>query len=72
MARWIYEWKPTKHGQRLFRRPGSAPVPKREKPRPDYEALKKPELVAIAGKRNLNASGTKADIIGRLEAADGR
>jgi hypothetical protein len=33
---------------------------------PDLEALKKPELVALAEERGVDASGTKADIIDRL------
>jgi hypothetical protein len=82
LARYIYEWKPTQHGRRLFRRPGSvavtaapAPTPEPEpEPEPetaDYGALLKPDLVEEADKRGIDSSGTKADIIERLEADDG-
>ncbi len=36
----------------------------------DYSSLKKDELVKLAEKRELDASGTKAEIIERLEADD--
>lgn len=36
----------------------------------DYSDLKKDELVALAEERGLDSSGTKADIIERLEADD--
>lgn len=35
----------------------------------DFSSLKKDELVAAAEKRDIDASGTKADIIERLEQA---
>lgn len=34
---------------------------------PDLDTLKKDELVAMAEERDVDASGTKADIIARLE-----
>lgn len=77
MARYIYEWKPTQHGNRLFRRPTAAPakpVKAAAPPEPepsDYDALKKDDLIEAAEKRELDSSGTKADIIDRLEADDG-
>lgn len=36
----------------------------------DYTELKKDELIALAEERGLDSSGTKADIIERLEADD--
>jgi hypothetical protein len=36
----------------------------------DYTKLKKDELVTLAEDRGIDASGTKEDIIGRLEEAD--
>jgi hypothetical protein len=76
LARYIYEWKPTQHGRRLFRRPGSSapPVTSAVTPEPetaDYGALLKAELVETAEERGIDSSGTKADIIERLEQADG-
>lgn len=35
-----------------------------------YASKTKPELVAIAEEREIDASGTKAEIVARLEAAD--
>jgi hypothetical protein len=89
LARYIYEWKNTQLGRRLFRRPGtsapsrapaptSAPEPTPEptpEPEPesttaDYGALLKAELVEEAEERGLDSSGTRADIIERLEASD--
>lgn len=80
MARYIYEWKRTEHGRRLFRRPTpaastpSAATPAAE-PEPetetvDYGSLLKAELVEQADERGIDSSGTKADIIERLEADD--
>ena len=71
MARFIYEWKPTEHGRRLFRRPNPAAARRTSKPAQDYSSLLKPELVKAAHKRRIDSSGTKADIIARLEASDG-
>jgi hypothetical protein len=73
LARYAYEWKNTQHGKRLFRRPlAGARRDTPAAPAIDYGSLKKPELVALADKRRIDSSGTKADILGRLEAADGR
>ena len=78
MARYIYEWKPTEHGRRLFRRPGStaparsavaAPEVAPETETVDYGALLKADLVEQAEARGIDSSGTKADIIERLEQA---
>jgi SAP domain-containing protein len=73
LARFVYEWKPTQHGVRLFRRPGTGPAPKPEAtpPAPDLAALKKAELVELADERGVDSSGTKADIIERLESPAG-
>lgn len=87
MARYVYEWKNTEHGRRLFRRPGSgraaARAPKAaaiaqpaatdepESETTDYGALLKAELIETADSRGIDSSGTKADIIERLEQADG-
>lgn len=72
MARFVYEWKPTQHGRRLFRRPGTGPTPKPEAtPAPDLAALKKAELVELADERGVDSSGTKAEIIERLESPAG-
>lgn len=72
MARYIYQWKPTEHGRRLFRRPGGASVEPAapETQTVDYGAMLKPELVETAEARGLDTTGTKADIIERLEADD--
>jgi hypothetical protein len=75
LARYIYEWKNTQHGRRLFRRPGSTAsepsAPEPESTTADYSTLLKPELVELAEDRELDSTGTKADIIERLEADDG-
>lgn len=76
MARYIYEWKPTQHGNRLYRRPGIAPaapvrrVKAAKAPEPDLASLKKDELVEAAESQGVDSSGTKADIIARLEGDD--
>ena len=72
MPKYIYEWKPTQHGRRLFRRPRAA-VPAAPPPAPtdDLSALKKDELVALASEQGVPTYGTKADIIERLEGSDG-
>ena len=77
MARYIYAWKPTEHGRRLFRSPaasGSPPAaaaaPAPESETADYGALLKAELVETADARGIDSTGTKADIIERLEADD--
>ena len=74
MARLIYEWKPTQFGRRLFVRPGSGPAPVRKRaPEPEAPALatlKKDELIELAEKQGKDTSGTKADIIERLEGDD--
>ena len=83
MARYIYEWKRTEHGRRLFRRPSAAasapiaaepevePEPAADTETVDYGALLKADLVEQAEQRGIDATGTKADIIERLEADDG-
>lgn len=38
-------------------------------PEPDLESLKKAELVALAEERDIDTSGTKADLVERLEEA---
>jgi hypothetical protein len=78
LARYIYEWKPTQHGNRLFRRPTAATVKSTASAAAvaaaaetsDYSSLKKDELIEAAEGRKLDPSGTKADIIERLEADD--
>ena len=75
MARYIYEWKPTQFGNRLYRRPGSravTAVKAAPAPAPDYSSLKKAELVEVAEQQGVDTSGTKADILERLEADDGQ
>lgn len=75
MAKFIYQWKDTEHGRRLFRRPtvGSPPSAPSEPETQtvDYGSLLKTELVAEADERGIDSTGTKADIIKRLEQADG-
>jgi hypothetical protein len=70
LARYIYEWKQTEHGRRLFRRPGSGPRPARTvvttTAEPDLSTLKKDELIELADKQGVDTAGTKADIIERL------
>lgn len=46
-------------------------VPAQPAPEPaaDLSALLKADLVALATKRGVDASGTKADILARLESA---
>lgn len=39
-------------------------------PAPDYDSHTKAELVAIAEERGIDASGTKADLVERLQADD--
>lgn len=103
MAKFIYQWRNTEHGRRLFRRPttgttatpvatttSAAPVvtfdaddeyedetetaaaaeaaPKRA--REDYAPRLKTDLIEMAEERGLDSSGTKADIIARLEDDD--
>ena len=74
MARYVYEWKPTQFGNRLFRRPGSGSAPiKVKKAAPEAPALttlKKDELVELASEKGVDTAGTKADIIERLEGDD--
>jgi hypothetical protein len=74
LARYVYEWKPTQFGNRLFRRPGSGPKPPKgaaaPEPTPALTTLKKDELVALAEEQGKDTSGTKADIIERLEGDD--
>lgn len=75
MARFIYEWKPTQHGRRLFRRPVVRAVESTEtatvEPAPvAYSSLKKDELIDLADERGEDTTGTKADIIARLEQSD--
>jgi hypothetical protein len=71
LARYIYEWKPTEYGNRLYRRPGSGSAPPRRRaPAPDLTTLKKDELVEVAEEQGVDTSGTKADIIARLEGDD--
>ena len=79
MARYIYQWKPTEHGPRLHRIPtvAAAPIerttvtaPEPETETVDYGALLKADLVEQADERGIDSTGTKADIIERLEADD--
>ena len=78
MARYIYQWKPTEHGRRLYRTPtAAAPIkrttvaaPEPETETVDYGAMLKTELVETADERGIDSTGTKADIIERLEADD--
>ena len=74
MARYIYEWKPTQHGNRLFRRPSAVAVKSAAIAAAvgagTLTTLKKAELVEAAEDKGLDSSGTKADIIERLEADD--
>ena len=69
MARYVYEWKPTQFGNRLFRRPGSGPraVKVKATAAPDLTTLKKDELIELAAEKGVDTAGTKADIIERLE-----
>ena len=74
MARYAYEWKDTEHGKRLFRRPSrkareAAAAAAAETPA--LSSLKKDELIELADARGVDATGTKADIIERLESDDG-
>ena len=75
MARYIYEWKQTEVGRRLFRRPSasaSTPIATTTGTETvDYGSLLKADLVKTADKRGIDSTGTKADIIERLEQADG-
>lgn len=82
MARYVYEWKSTEQGRRLFRRPGTgaptrrtaasapaeAPAPAEDEPA--LGSLKKDELIALADEQGVDSSGTKADIIARLTDGD--
>ena len=46
----------------------SAPVePKAEEVKPDYESMAYAELKKLCAKKNIDARGTKADLIARLE-----
>ncbi len=77
MARYIYQWKPTQSGNRLFRRPGSGAAPVKVKaakvapePAPAPAYVSKADLVAAAEEKGLDSSGTRAELIERLEADD--
>jgi hypothetical protein len=77
LARFIYEWKRTDHGRRLFRRPGTVVATTRRttaapasEPEPDLASLKKDELIELAEEKGLDSSGNKADIIERLTDGD--
>jgi hypothetical protein len=72
LARYIYQWKNTDRGRRLFRIPGGSAVEPAaaETETVDYGALLKAELVETADARGIDSTGTKADIIERLEAED--
>jgi hypothetical protein len=78
LAKYIYEWKPTQYGNRLFRRPGSGPAPVKVKaakaaseptpePEPAPAYLSKADLVAAAEEQGLDTSGTRAELLERLE-----
>jgi hypothetical protein len=54
--------------------PFAAPPAPEPKPEPraeeqDFDDLRKPELIALAEKRDLDSTGTRAEIIARLRAA---
>ena len=87
LAKFIYQWKPTQHGRRLFRVPAASKSPRpvtatiaapvatieageAETETRDYAPLLKSDLVDMAEERGLDSSGTKADIIARLEDDD--
>jgi hypothetical protein len=72
LARYIYQWKNTDRGRRLFRTPGRSAVQPAaaETETVDYGSLLKAELVETADARGIDSTGTKADIIERLEADD--
>jgi hypothetical protein len=72
LARYIYQWKNTERGRRLFRTPGGSAVQPAaaETETADYGSLLKAELVETADARGIDSTGTKADIIERLEADD--
>jgi hypothetical protein len=71
LARYVYEWKPTQFGNRLFRRPGSGPravkVKATKTAAAELTTLKKDELIELASEKGVDTAGTKADIIERLE-----
>ena len=80
MAKYVYEWKPTAYGTRLFRRPGSGPAPVKvakakaaaapepaPEPEPTPGYLSKADLVAAAEEQGLDSSGTRAELLERLE-----
>ena len=71
MARYAYEWKDTEHGKRLFRRPSRKAREAAAAETPALSTLKKDELIELAEARGEDTSGTKADIIERLESDDG-
>ena len=49
--------------------PLSTPAPVEETPT-DYESMNKTELMTLCSQRGLSTSGTKAELIARLEADD--
>lgn len=51
-------------GKRIVRTPPPTVAPE---PAQDYGSLLKADLVALAQERGLDSSGTKADIVARLE-----
>jgi hypothetical protein len=76
LSKYVYAWKQTEHGRRLFRSPRgviSAATLKAtadDLTEPDYGSMKKDELIEAAEAAGKDSSGTKADIIERLEADD--
>jgi hypothetical protein len=52
-------------------RPGPQRMPVVEEEATDYGSLLKEDVVKIADERGVDSSGTKAEIIERLEQADG-
>jgi hypothetical protein len=61
LGKYRYEWQNLDIGRRLVR-------VAREEPKPALGSLKKDELVALAEERGVDTSGTKAEIVDRLEA----
>lgn len=64
MARWSNRWKRNEDGSYTRNTGGESGAPV------DLKSLKKPELVALANKAGLDSTGTKAELVARLEAAE--